>query len=142
MKYLFIIILFFAQACNKNSFPAFDYKKSTNPWIDAFKDRVFFSALEEAYKSDTAIFKLIRKKDAFNPFDGLYGDARVYAQKIGIDLIRKMPLPAMCEGCKGDMNYYMATALHFYKSKELDSIAKKMFATQERNNKRNGLINQ
>ncbi len=47
----------------------------------------------------------------------------------------------MCEGCKDDMNYYMATALHFYKSKELDSIAKKMFATQEKNSKRNGLTN-
>jgi hypothetical protein len=140
MKYLLVILLFFTQACHRNGFPTFDYKKSTNPWIDAFKDRVFFSALQEAYKSDTTIFISIRKKDALNPFDGLYGEARMYAEKIGIDLIRKMPSPTMCEGCKGDMNYYMATALHFYKSKELDNIAKKMYALQKSNDEKNGLI--
>jgi hypothetical protein len=139
MKYLLVILLCSTQACNKNSYPTFDYNKSTNPWIDAFKDRVFFSALEEAYKSDTTIFKSIRKKDALNPYDGFYGEAKKYAEKIGIDLIRKIPSPAMCEGCKGDMNYYMATALHFYKSKELDSIAKKMFALQKSNDEKNGL---
>lgn len=139
MKYLLITLLFFTQACNRNSYPTFDYKKSDNPWIDAFKDRVFFSALEEAYKSDTTIFQLIRKKDALNPFDGFYGESKKYAEKIGIDLIRKIPSPAMCESCKGDMNYYMATALHFYKSKELDSIAKKMFALQTSNDRKNGL---
>lgn len=130
MKYLLIFILFFTQACHKNSYPTFDYNRSTHPWIDAFKDRVFFSALEEAYKSDSSIFRLIRNKDAFNPYDGFYGEARNTAREIGINIIKKMPPPAICEGCKDDMNYYMATALHYYKSKELDLLAKKYYKIQ------------
>lgn len=141
MKYLLIIIIFFAQACNKNNYPTFDYNKSTNPWVDAFKDRVFFSTLEEAYKSDTSIFILIRKRDAFNPYDGFYGEARETARKIGIDLIKKMPPPAMCEGCKDGMNYYMAIALHYYKSKDLDNIAKRNYAAHKRKDKKSGFMN-
>ncbi|HET8963551.1 MAG TPA: hypothetical protein VFM99_06625 [Chitinophagales bacterium] len=141
MKYLLFTVLFFAQACNKNSYPTFDYNKTSNPWIDAFKDKVFFSALVEAYKTDTTIFKLIRKKDALNPYDGIKGEASEVAQKIGIDLIKNMPAPAMCESCEAEMNYYMATALHFYKSKELDNIARENYAVALKKDKKSGLIN-
>ncbi|WP_323033788.1 hypothetical protein [Paracoccus sp. (in: a-proteobacteria)] len=127
MKYLLIILLFFTQACSKNSYPTFDYNKSSNPWIDAFKDRVFFSALEEAYKSDTTIFESIRKKDALNPYDGLSLSEMKQADSIGKALIKNIPPPKMCEGCEGDMNYYMATSLHYYNSRELDSIARSLY---------------
>lgn len=136
MKYTAIILLFIVSSCTPKLYPKFDYNKSENPWIDAFKDRVFFSALEEAYKSDTSIFLLIRKKDAFNPYDDLYGEAREIAIKIGVDLIKKIPPPAMCEGCKGDMNYYMAASLHYYNSRELDSIARKLYKEHVRNDKK------
>ena len=139
MKYLLIICLFFAQACGKNIYPKFEYDKSENPWIDAFKDRVFFSALKEAYKSDTLIFKLIKKKDALNPYDGLSLEDINNADKIGITLIKKILPPSMCENCSQGMNYYMATALHYYKSKELNNIARNNFKIHERNDKKNGL---
>lgn len=141
MKYLVVISLLIVQGCSQNSYPKFEYKKSENPWIDAFKDRVFFSALQESYKSDSLIFNLINKKDGLNPYDGLSLEEIENANKIGIDLIKKMPPPAMCEGCKGDMNYYMATALHFYKSKELHNIARSIFRIHERKDKKNGLSN-
>jgi len=127
MKYLLIIIGFFLSSCNRNVYPTFDYRVTKNPWISAFKDRVFFSAIKEAYKSDTLIFKLIERKDALNPYDGLSLTAIQEADKIGIELIKNIPPPAMCENCSGDMNYFMATSLHYYISKELDSIANKLY---------------
>lgn len=127
MKYLLIILLCFTQACNKNSYPTFDYNKSENPWIDAFKDRVFFTALKEAYKTDTTIFQLIEKKDALNPYDGLSLDEMKKAEELGKSLIYKIPPPSMCENCPPGINYYMATSLHYYKSRELDSIARSLY---------------
>jgi hypothetical protein len=34
-----------------------------------------------------------------------------------------MPPAVMCDECKPGMKYYMANALHYYKSRELDSVA-------------------
>ena len=121
-KILLLIGLICLAACSKHTFPRFDYNNGPNSWINAFKDRVFFNSLRESYKSDT-IFKLIEKKDAFNPYEGLGPDAINKAKLIAIELVRKMPPPTMCENCTKDMNYYMANALHFYNSKQLDSIA-------------------
>ena len=136
MKYVLIISLFFVQSCSRNNYPKFDYTKSDNPWIDAFKDRVFFSALKEAYKSDTLIFKLIKKKDALNPYDGLSLEEIENANKIGIALIKKMPPPAICENCSENVNYFMATALHYYKSKELHNIVSSSYKVHKRNDKK------
>ncbi|MFZ1358007.1 MAG: hypothetical protein WAS28_05940, partial [Saprospiraceae bacterium] len=60
MKYYKLFVLFVLVACssNKNKFETFDYQKSNNPWITAFKDQVFFSSLRESYQNDT-IFDLI-----------------------------------------------------------------------------------
>jgi hypothetical protein len=127
MKYIIIIVLFFLSSCYRNVYPKFDYKASENPWVTAFKDRVFFSAIKEAYKSDTIIFKQIEKKDALNPYDGLSLAEMEEADKLGKRLIKNIPPPAMCEGCLGDKNYYMATALHYYISKDLDLIATNIF---------------
>jgi hypothetical protein len=66
---------------------------------------------------------MISKKDAFNPYDGISKQALDKAANVGIRLIRNMPPPIMCEGCTTGMNYYMANALHYYNSYELDSIA-------------------
>jgi hypothetical protein len=127
MKYILIIIVFVLSSCSRNVYSKFDYRVSENPWISAFKDRVFFSAIKEAYKSDTLIFKLIEKKDALNPYDGLSLTEMEEADKIGKTLIKNIPPPAMCESCTGDMNYFMATSLHYYISKELDSIVKNIY---------------
>lgn len=128
MKYVFLsAIICIAVACGQRSYPRFDYNYTKEPWINAFKDRVFFSALQEAYKSDTLIFQLIDKKDAFNPYDGLMPDAMEKANELGKTLINKMPPPVMCESCRPGENYYMAASLHYYNSKELDSIARLMY---------------
>lgn len=127
MKYILIISIAILASCSINTYPKFDYNRSENPWISAFKDRVFFSALREAYSSDTLIFELIEKRDALNPYDGLSLAEMKQADSIGKTLIKNIPPPKMCEGCKGDMNYYMATSLHYYNSRELDSIARSLY---------------
>ncbi|MFD1256139.1 hypothetical protein ACFQ3S_04980 [Mucilaginibacter terrae] len=111
------------MSCSHVSYPKFDYNNGPNSWINTFKDEVFFASLREGYKNDT-IFKMIEKKDAFNPYDGLSLKALQKAKQLGKALVNKMPPPAMCEGCTPGMNYYMANALHYYNSKELDSIAR------------------
>lgn len=131
MKYIIIILIVCLSSCNKNSYQRFDYNKSNNPWVEAFKDNVFFAILKEGYKNDT-IFRLIEKKDAFNPYDNLSPDALDQIKELAKDLIKNMPKPAMCENCKDGENYYMANALHYYASYELDSIANEAYKKQMR----------
>jgi hypothetical protein len=123
-KIVYILLMGVITSCSSISYPKFDYNYSSNPWIGNFKDQVFFSALRAAYKNDTTLFNLIEKRDAFNPYDGLSLDALNMARSLGTSLIKNMPPPAMCEECEDGMNYYMATALHYYNSKELDLIAR------------------
>lgn len=119
---LFIFLTVFLAGCTNNIYSKFDYNISTNPWIDAFKDQFFFACLGESYQNDT-LFKIIEKKDAFNPYDGLSLEALQKARELAKNLVKNMPPPSMCEGCTPGMNYYMANALHYYNSRELDSIA-------------------
>lgn len=88
------LLLIYLSCKTRYKYPKFDYNNGPNSWINAFKDRVFFNSLRESYKSDT-IFKLIEKKDAFNPYEGLGPDAINKAKLIAIELVRKMP-PQLC----------------------------------------------
>jgi hypothetical protein len=90
---------------------------------NAFKDRVFFSILQECYKGTDAI-KEIQKRDVGNPYDGIY-DPILFKKidSIGKDFAKNIPPPSLCE-CSKEQNYFMAQALHYYRSRELDSIAK------------------
>lgn len=127
MKYTTLItFLFCFCSCSKNTFEKFNYNKSENPWITAYKDNVFFECLKESYKNDS-IFSLIEKKDALNPYDGLTLDDLNQTKKLGQDIIKNIPKPSMCENCKDDVNYYMSNCLHYYNSRELDSIAKRAY---------------
>ena len=108
--------------------------------MDVFKDQVFFAALVEAYKSDSLIFKLIKEKDLFNPYDGIDLEEMQKATGLGKNLIRNIPPPSMCENCPDGMNYYMASSLHYYHSRELDSIAKTYYRLHMKALKRSGLL--
>ena len=126
MKYISITILLFClSSCSKNNYQKFDYNKSNNPWVEAFKDNVFFACLKESYQNDT-IFELIEKRDAFNPYDGLSLDDINKTKELAKHLVNNIPKPAMCENCKEGENYYMANSLHYYASRDLDSIEKSL----------------
>ena len=137
MRKIFFIFTFLLLSCSCKISKKFEYNYSKNPWIDAFKDQVFFSAIKESYKTDN-VFKLIQKRDALNPYDGLNLEAIRKAKFIGEQLVQNMPPPTMCEGCENDMNYYLANSLHYYNSKELDSIAKSEFKKQKQADKKIG----
>lgn len=123
MKYtLLLLVITILVSCGKAPSEKFNYNLSDNPWIDAYKDHAFFACIHESYGD--SIYKIIENKDAFNPFDGLTLDALQSAKYNGSKISKNMPRPAMCEDCKEGENYYMATCLHYYNSKELDSIAK------------------
>lgn len=122
MKYIIIILLLCLSSCSKKTYHRFEYNKSDNPWVEAFKDNVFLSILRESYQNDT-IFKLLEKKDTFNPYNGLSGDALDQTKQLATKFIKNMPKSAICENCKEGENYYMANSLHYYASCELDSIA-------------------
>lgn len=128
-KTLLIVIAILAAltSCKiKYKYPKFDYVKNTevNPCITAFKDRVFLSILRESFKGTDAV-KEMNKKDVGNPFDGIYSPELFRKiDSIGQDFVRKMPSPVLCDECTKEQNYFIAQALHFYASSDLDSIAK------------------
>jgi hypothetical protein len=117
---LFSVLLF--SACSNRTYPRFDYNKSENPWVDAFKDQFFFAALRESYQSDS-IFNMIAKKDGFNTYDGLELDALQKARELARNLVKHIPNAVLCDECKNGQKYYMAYALRYYNSKQLDSVA-------------------
>jgi len=103
------------------------YKDETF-WIDNFKDEVFYACLREGYKNDT-IFKLIGKKDLFNISEINDFSEMDSARVLGRRIINKMPPPYIHIDDKDitGMNFISATCLHYYASRELDSIAKRAY---------------
>ena len=66
MKKLIILysILVLTACASKKGYESFDYSNGSNPWVNAFKDKVFTACLRESYRNDT-IFLLIEKEDLF-----------------------------------------------------------------------------
>jgi len=124
MKYITLIFftLILNSCSSQNKYEHFDYQNGPNAWINAFKDQMFFACLRESYSNDS-IYKMIEKHDALNPYDGLNLESLDKAKALGKSIIKNIPPPAMCESCNNGENYFMADCLHYYKSRELDSIA-------------------
>jgi hypothetical protein len=120
---IIVVTVVFIGCSNKYRFPKFDYNNGPNPCINAFKDKVFFSILRESYKGTDA-FKEIGKRDVGNPYDGLPPTLNAKIDSIAKDFVKKLPRPALCDECSKEQNYFMAQALHFYRSHELDAITK------------------
>lgn len=127
----FLMLLFFFSSCTVNKLPRFDYINGSNPWIDAFKDRVFVNCLKHSYNNDS-VFIIINKKDVYiNPYDGFYdyleADKIKFLDSLGNSIPLHIPPPTgLVEGV-GARNFYMCNCLHYYASRELDSIAKKEY---------------
>ncbi len=118
------VVITFTSCKTRYKYPKFDFNNGPNPCINAFKDKVFFTILRECYKGTDA-FKEINKRDAGNPYDGIYSlELFKKIDSIGKDFAKKIPPPSLCDECTKEQNYFMAQALHFYRSYELDSIAK------------------
>ncbi|KQR65354.1 hypothetical protein [Pedobacter sp. Leaf176] len=122
---IILVMLLGISACKTSyKYPRFDFDNGPNPCINAFKDRMFLSILREAYKGTNAI-KEISKIDVGNPYDGISSpELFKKIDSIAVGFYKKIPPPSVCDECTEEQNYFMAQALHFYASKELDSIAR------------------
>jgi hypothetical protein len=140
---LFIIIIcFLTVSCKSYQHERFKYRGSnTNEktfWIEIYKDEMFYQCIKEGYKNDS-IFKLMRKKDLFNSSEAVVNlkNAKI-ARALGIKIIKNLP-PAFIKSDDEDIsekNFISASCLHYYASRELDSIAKsayKEYLREEKN---------
>jgi|SRR5690606_20680871 len=115
----------------------FEYGATGNAWITAYKDEVFYSCIREGYKNDS-IWLLMKKEDWFNPYDGIDFEDIDTAMIIGKKIIQDLPKETYFnseeffheEDESKHKNYISATCLHYYISRELDSIAKEAFKNE------------
>lgn len=108
---------------HKINYPKFDFNNGPNPYINTFKDLVFFGFMRECFR-ETKAMEEISKVDVGNPFE--YLDYKLYpvCDSIGKAFYKRIPPPVFCDECGTKKNYFLAQALHYYRSYELDSIAK------------------
>jgi len=126
---IFILI----TSCNTYKKNRFEYNlgKKENEWINNFKTEFFFSCIKEGYKNDT-IIKLISKKDLLYQYEP-YAYQHNKIDSLAINLIKRIPKPIYqhCDDCtkkeeieNNTKNYFCASCLNYFASRELDSIAK------------------
>lgn len=121
-KSLLILSVFtFLVSCSSSKRDRFVYNEFT--WIDQFKESVFLVCIKESYKSDS-IYEQMSQRDIFFANDALYEDLELI-NRLGEDFVKRIPLPTRpCPECKKEDKFFLANCLKYYRSKELDSIAK------------------
>ena len=121
MKNYLIFLLFMLVSCS--SFKNSNFKYNETTWVDYFKECVFIKCLEVSYKNDS-IIEQISRKDILFANDAIYNELD-FIKNISVNFVTKIPYPEIpCPECKKTDKYYLANCLRYYKSKELDSIAK------------------
>lgn len=65
----------------------FKYGATSNSWITAYKDEVFYSCIKEGYKNDS-IWILMNEEDLFNPYDEMSFSSIDKAKAIGKEIIK------------------------------------------------------
>lgn len=128
--YLLILVLIISSCKSKYQRDTFQYDDTSNLWINAFKYQVFYTCLKEGINNDT-LYKIMRNKDLFNPYDDIDILERKTASELGKKVIENLPKPTViphCDDCNESLqnskNYISNNCLKYYASKELDSIAK------------------
>ncbi|WP_396179773.1 hypothetical protein [Flavobacterium sp.] len=128
-------LTFFGDDFSKGK--GYEYGKVSNSWITAYKDNVFYSCIREGYKNDS-IWLLMDKEDWFNTYDAIDFTDLDTAMIIGKKVIKDLPNEVyfnsqefFSENDKSKhKNYISSTCLHYYISRELDSIAKEAFKNE------------
>lgn len=129
-----------ALSCNVNKLPRFDYNNGPNPWINAFKDRVFITCLSQSYPKGVSdsIFNLISKYDLYNPYDDFIDyeiNNKRFLDSLGASIPKKAPpFWHIDEPDNKGKNVNICNCLHYYASRELDSIAISEYKKVTKNN--------
>ncbi len=129
--YLIITITFVTLSCNTYKRDKFQYRnEDKNVWINTFKSEVFYSCIKEGIKNDS-VFKIIKKKDLLNIYDGYPIKNIDSARSLGKKVIAEIPRPFIKidndEEYLKNKNFISYSCLNYYASRELDSIAKKAY---------------
>lgn len=121
------------MSCSSNHLSKFEYQFGKEEWINSYKTEAFWGCFNESYKNDTLI-KIISKRDFINQPEIIANwDILFKAQENGKNISRNIPKPTYPkfeEGNKEEFykkNYFLASCLNFYKSKELDKLAREEY---------------
>ena len=143
MKKIFLLLTsLIIFSCSTYQRDKFSYRKDDKKyWINNFKSEVFYECLKEGYQNDT-IFKLIAKKDLFNTREYFEFDLIDSAKVLGKSIIIKMPTPYinLDESDLKNKNFISMSCLNYYASRELDSIAKKLYKVHLKNVKKDKIF--
>jgi len=139
--FIIIIICFLIVSCKPYQRERFKYRGSNinekTFWIEIFKDEMFYQCIKEGFKKDS-VFELMRKKDLFNSSEYVLNlkNAEI-ARDLGRKIIKNLPPPFIKSDDKdiSEMNFISASCLHYYASRELDSIAKSAYKVYIREKK-------
>ena len=124
---LIFILSIIASSCRiRYNYQKFDFDNGPNPCENTFKDRVFISILIKCYDG-TDTMKEIKKRDAGNPYEDFPTGMQGKIDSVASEFVKRIPPAELCDECDNGRNYFMAQALHFYKSRDLDSITKVAF---------------
>lgn len=129
--YLIIITAFVTLSCSTYKRDKFQYRNvDKKVWINTFKSEVFYSCISEGIKNDS-LFKMMKKKDLLNTYDGYPIKIIDNARSLGKKIIAEMPKPFIKidndEEYLKNKNFISYSCLNYYSSRELDSIAKKAY---------------
>lgn len=132
---IFVLLILIQTGCSTHKLSKFEYSfGEKEAWINSYKTEAFWGCFTESYKNDTLV-KIIAKKDFLNQPE-IIGNWDVFLEAFekGRNISTKIPQPTYPkfeEGNKEEFykkNYYLASCLNYYKSRELDSIAKIEFS--------------
>lgn len=145
MKKVFVLItVVFISSCSTYKRTKFEYNlgKEKNEWINNYKTEFFLKCIKKAYKNDS-IFKLIVKQDLLYLYEPS-ANQNNQIDSLSTIIIKNIPKPIFqhCDDCtikeeKEELqkNYFCASCLNFYASRELDSLAKKEYKKYLKNNR-------
>jgi hypothetical protein len=137
-KIILLITSLIISSCSTYQRDKFSFRKEDKKcWVNTFKSEAFYQCLREGYQNDT-IFKLIAKKDLFNTYEGFELNLIDSAKTLGSSVIKKMPAPYinLDESDLKNKNFISMSCLNYYASRELDSIARKLYKVHLKNVKK------
>ncbi|MGC4129388.1 MAG: hypothetical protein QM564_07465 [Bergeyella sp.] len=145
---LFFLFLFFFFSCSINEKQKFAYRgvnqknNAQNFYTKRFRDVVFYKCLRYGYGDNLnmEIGKLMAQKDLFSPSDDdpdlkIDSIQNILAKKI----MSSIPPPYIHledEKMLESKNFIISTCLSYYESRDLDSIAKKMYKEKVKQDKK------
>lgn len=123
-SFLYLIIAILLIGCYPYKRSSYRYNQDENWWITGFKDAVFYFCIREGYQNDS-IFVLMREKDLLSSME--MDVSIIYNQiQLGKNIGGNIPKPYRKIDNPRDTSkkLILASCLHYYASRELDSIAR------------------